>query len=1637
MASLKTLLIWFLSTYAFIVSAHMEMSSPYPLRSKFNPQTPSGLRDYNLMAPLLPDGSDYPCKNYHRSAPGKPVATYTAGKTYQMSIVGNAPHHGGSCQLSLSYDQGQTFKVIKSMMGACPTTSQYDFTIPVDAPSGTPLFAWTWFNLVGNREMYMNCAEVRVEGGPVGASNERVSRSLSALPDIFIANVGSHGHATTTENQPLVFPQAGPDVIYGDGVEGKAGTKGGDDDERPSSLMKSSTSINHDHQPQSTTLSVAFRRVSTLDAAGTMSSQTTSESSSSTTAIETSTASPSSLESTSTTTVIETPTTSSESSTSASSTTVTVIETSTAVPSSSESISSTNTIKTSTTSPSSSESVRSTTVIQTFAASSSSSESANPTTTTVIESSTTLPSSSPVLEDDTCTGWALRCVADRQGREGGAFQLCNHGKWVDMGSVAAGTVCQDGRARIEQAPEKLAPFFRRPASSPTRMRGALSFLRLFLPNARQRARSRLFNFRHEVLPYYRQRAQSRIYHYLIARRHRRQQQGALGSSVIAFLRRSGRLSLRNNVGSNRKSMNQNETLGVRASGGELSDSSGGGLAPEGRERGTRRRKIAGYIRAANELRQSYQQTYGVPWAARTSQDDAQQGSTTPGDIRIVEGGDEEMVLFPSYARRHVKTKPPAPESDEQQQSSQVDGSGGTTSQGGTGSQGGDGSGSGDAEYWRREWEKWEDDRAVVDVDVRGWIYTPHRGALTRKNRLLIGLARQLSGIPAPATTAQASSDGYQSDDSLSGRTIRSSRPASTASWLEHELISKEAESIVQKGSSEADLAERGAYSEGPDRGMHNAGISESSNRGNSLKPGEGQLKTGASLQSQTSDNTGPGRSSPLKRLSRNPPADMSPAELATANANLMRRLTPFLSNPLVNAPITVFFFNKESSQSRTIETNDAGHFWVRAALDFVPTNVRVLASEHLSATEEVIITEPEGVSLISDVDDTIKHSAIARGAKEMFRNTFIRDMTDLTIEGVREWYRRLADMGVKIHYVSNSPWQLYPLLVSFFSAAGLPPGSFHLKQYSGMLQGIFEPVAERKKGSLERIMRDFPERKFILVGDSGEADLEVYTDVALANPGRVIGIFIRDVTTPQSYPFFDPSTKVERTGGSEGASGGGGNRPPPSRPRAARFDTAPTIRMSGDSLGGNKGAESASQGAQQNAVPSKGGQSSTRTRRSSSEAPPPPAKPSSLRVNSSVEGETKENGLKSPPPIPPKPSAYTQHAPRRRTSTDPEPTTTTTSTNANGSGPSPRHARDLLRRTVTTAYNRLPSTSGVLRGGSSGVSTNQPSSSSSSSQNNTPPQPPAPRAAPSETSNLREPQPYSRAPGAFAAKLPSLNTSSSSSSSGITSTRVPPPPPATRKPIGHRSVDDSQATTSSTSAPHPYLGRRTRSSYPPAPSSSTSTSISPSPSTTSTLGIGTRKEHQTSHRVSNTSDNKNPSNSVRESSDRSRLSTSSSMNGNSNSRNGNSGVSNNASTSTNNNNNNTISAAALGAGIGAATAAGMGSGMGIGGGGGGGGIAPGINKKEELWKRRWARAQELLSRVNLDPECKSEEQGNGEGKGEDASGGSGSGSGSGIGSGRGSGSGTTGVVLKSWRTGGDVMSECVDLVQRYMNSGRK
>ena len=719
------------------------------------------------------------------------------------------------------------------------------------------------------------------------------------------------------------------------------------------------------------------------------------------------------------------------------------------------------------------------------------------------------------------------------------------------------------------------------------------------------------------------------------------------------------------------------------------------------ERGARRRKFAGYLKAANELRQSYQQAYGLGGQRDGTTDE--DGNPMPGafpDPTISRGGDEEMLLFPSYAVRHSLGKGQRRDIPGATQDIRSN------------------KGTGDAEYWQRQWQRYEDQNAVVDVDVRGWVYAPHRGQMTRKNRLLVGLARQLSGIPAPSSS-RASSPSSPHHARVEARKARQ----------EEEMVEKEAESITRRGQGEADIAWRGGYSEAPGRDEDDTNESSKSSSPDHSRPSSpenrnaraGEMARPISISSLRGEQYDPGTKTFSKRTSWSHPSEMSSAELIAANAHMMVRLKPFLSTPLVSTTLTVFFYNDSNSRSRTISTNEAGHFSLRAALDFVPTNVRVLASDKLSATEEVHISEPTGVSMISDIDDTIKHSGIGSGAREIFRNAFIRDLGDLTIDGVKEWYSTLSDLGVKFHYVSNSPWQLYPVLVSYFAQAGLPKGSFHLKQYTGMLQGIFEPVAERKKGTLERILSDFPERRFILAGDSGEADLELYTDIVLANPGRILGVFIRDVTTSKPPAFFDSSMRSMKSSGSQSPLRGRSkddssmslkrplNEKPPTLPprQASHSASTHSSETSGPIMGtlidfDDEPTSRIHHSMTDPAVSETERKLSTTSIKSL--PPSRPSKPKALRSTSGTEQQSsfpphpqslpRKSAPPPPPPPNPKPRQYSTSQENPSQPNEPSPLSQTQNVSPPGSRATSlerQSYRSAVRNKVASAYNALPS----------------------------------------------------------------------------------------------------------------------------------------------------------------------------------------------------------------------------------------------------------------------------------------------------------------------------------------------------------
>lgn len=163
---------------------------------------------------------------------------------------------------------------------------------------------------------------------------------------------------------------------------------------------------------------------------------------------------------------------------------------------------------------------------------------------------------------------------------------------------------------------------------------------------------------------------------------------------------------------------------------------------------------------------------------------------------------------------------------------------------------------------------------------------------------------------------------------------------------------------------------------------------------------------------------------------------------------------------------------------------------------------------------EVHLVAARGLSVVSDIDDTIKVSEVLN-RDALLRNTFCRPFKP--VPGMADVYQAWAAAreGVVFHYVSASPWQLYLPLSGFVQSNGFPAGTFHMKEFrlkDRTAMAILASPKKYKTGVIEPLLRRFPERHFVLVGDSGEKDPEIYAGLALKYPKQIPHIFIRDVT---------------------------------------------------------------------------------------------------------------------------------------------------------------------------------------------------------------------------------------------------------------------------------------------------------------------------------------------------------------------------------------------------------------------------------------------------------------------------------------------------------------------------------------------
>lgn len=168
---------------------------------------------------------------------------------------------------------------------------------------------------------------------------------------------------------------------------------------------------------------------------------------------------------------------------------------------------------------------------------------------------------------------------------------------------------------------------------------------------------------------------------------------------------------------------------------------------------------------------------------------------------------------------------------------------------------------------------------------------------------------------------------------------------------------------------------------------------------------------------------------------------------------------------------------------------------------------------------EFLIPESQAdYGVISDIDDTILNTGVTSFLKwKVLRNSlFVNAYRRMPLAGAPDLYKKLhAGIEAKeknpIFYLSNSPWNMYQYLKLFLDHNGFPKGPILLRSFSSMFQRATSSEKPHKQKEIINLLNAFPNLKFVLIGDSGEHDATIYTDIAAQFPDRILCIYLRTV----------------------------------------------------------------------------------------------------------------------------------------------------------------------------------------------------------------------------------------------------------------------------------------------------------------------------------------------------------------------------------------------------------------------------------------------------------------------------------------------------------------------------------------------
>jgi len=165
-----------------------------------------------------------------------------------------------------------------------------------------------------------------------------------------------------------------------------------------------------------------------------------------------------------------------------------------------------------------------------------------------------------------------------------------------------------------------------------------------------------------------------------------------------------------------------------------------------------------------------------------------------------------------------------------------------------------------------------------------------------------------------------------------------------------------------------------------------------------------------------------------------------------------------------------------------------------------------------------IVAQKTTLGVVCDIDDTVMVTALPRPFLAAW-NSFVRDEhARRPVPGMAVLLEKLRrdNEGAPVIYLSTGAWNVAPTLTRFLGRHLYPRGTLLLTDWGPTIDRWFRSGPQHKRTNLNRLAAEFPDIRWVLIGDDGQHDEEIYGEFASAHPENVRAIAIRELTTPEA-----------------------------------------------------------------------------------------------------------------------------------------------------------------------------------------------------------------------------------------------------------------------------------------------------------------------------------------------------------------------------------------------------------------------------------------------------------------------------------------------------------------------------------------